>query len=1692
MSTPAAKCLGELLHFLPHRCFTKVQESVIPVLFTNDHNCLVAAPTGSGKTVLLEVAMLRLFRNVLAPRDDADAMATAEDGETRSSSGPLQQRKRKAVYICPIKALANEKYEHWRAQFPTLTVVIETGDQQQQQADQQERSCATASTTGDARGRDGLENMVCVSQADILVTTPERWDSITRRWKEKEVMAIVNSVGLLLLDEVHTVQEERGAAMEAIVSRVKVIQASSSAMHQHSATETAPTRIIAISGTLPNSRDLAEWLEVSPEMTFAFAPSDRPVPLTIRVIGYAHDSPNPFAFHRFLSFKIFGFMQQYSQGRPTIVFCASRKETMSSAQRIVEDIRDAAARQGQLAQLEPSAETQQRMQQASDKQLRSCLMMGVGFHHAAMTKEDRQLVERMFREQYIAVVCATTTLALGVNFPAHLVLIKGTTFFSSGRCQDMPVSEVMQMCGRAGRPGFDTHGVALVLTMQRSVHLYETLASGAVTLNCVESHLHRHMIEHVNAEVALRTIHSFPSAMEWVKTTFFWIRLRKCPAHYGLEFANRAEELEFNAEAFVEALMERALRVLMEEGCVRLSQLDTLVLSAARRMASPITTGDMDDIKHPSAVFEATRLGRAMSRMYILFDTVCTLNAKLKDRGAASTNGDAPDDDSSMDACASAIDVGVKTTMQTGPMIVAEAPEYSSAKMDTSSEDVQPNSTAADATMCSSRRRMMPFNLREALQLLCQCQELVEVRLRQGDRGPLNELNKTVKYPLRSGRRGGREVREDWQKAYVLIQVHIGFLPLTEVSLRNDSLRLWAVVPRVSRFLEEYAWAATTSYSLAAHANLLARCIERRVWPDGLVLRQLKHVNDSVAKALLRCGYSTFESLGGVDPRQLEVLCSRLPPFGSQVLSEVRRLPRISLDISFLTSAAESDGVDNQHRVLSGVVQLTLSHGTESVTDEGVFTAVRGQCSETASPKAAGGQPQLLSDVVALNSTRILLLVGMPGEDRVLLKRFVPFSAFGSPSATRSTSGAASRATADGRGAWTLCFPFVSPPLSRGISSGGGGRGRRIEARCLVLRVVGMDTVTARDEEFSSARGDAASESIHKPAQKSVANASVPFTAPKDIARLPHTKAPQTALSVRVASEARATFNELLEDLQYVASAGDPTRPHRTAPRQPPVSRKRVRIDQNACRAAEDKQGTQKKETRRSNDNTAAMSPPSATTNATSLLPVPGAPDLRHADVSGSPGAATAEASKERAAAGGSSLNSVRSSPEHRAEKEASVEEPLRDQNTPQRLSEFPSKPVRESPSPWQIRLCSSPEIGAADALAASTPSAAHQRVARVRLQPCTSPPASRPPDVAGASPRACFSAPQREILYSTPQAALLKPVHPHAYGDTPPYATTSVDQWRTYPLRRMTPWSGQWHSSMVAPAPPPPSRFVVRVPPPHASSLHFGRDRMHGSARQPSDVVEPQGAFYYSLDPEQAPPDMRYAVSGVQGECWRPGYMQDPSWMNDAVASSHPYPYRTPSMVTRPANCGPMLARPNSVGHLPTQWEHVAAAPTSCFSEQRPSSFLASWPLFEFAEEHQQIWQTGSRLFSYPPSPVPSVSVPHQASSSTPYTVSQTQAWPRPLQPLVYNPRDWHPSASMQREPVPPSLWMPLTHEHQKQRFAMTEGDLRAREAPSDMPVSRADASVARPASMPTSDRGSFASRVRRRSSMVAQSWWQ
>ena len=66
-----------------------------------------------------------------------------------------------------------------------------------------------------------------------------------------------------------------------------------------------------------------------------------------------------------------------------------------------------------------------------DPNLRHTLQFGIGMHHAGLTDGDRTTCERLFVGGKIQILVATSTLAWGVNTPAHLVVIKGTEYFDA-------------------------------------------------------------------------------------------------------------------------------------------------------------------------------------------------------------------------------------------------------------------------------------------------------------------------------------------------------------------------------------------------------------------------------------------------------------------------------------------------------------------------------------------------------------------------------------------------------------------------------------------------------------------------------------------------------------------------------------------------------------------------------------------------------------------------------------------------------------------------------------------------------------------------------------------------------------------------------------------------------------------------------------------------------------------------------------------------------------------------------------------------------------------------------------------------------------------------------------------------------------------------------------------------------------
>ena len=97
------------------------------------------------------------------------------------------------------------------------------------------------------------------------------------------------------------------------------------------------------------------------------------------------------------------------------------------------------------------------------EKLVQCILGGTAFHHAGLTHNQRKVVEKAFKEGILTCLSATPTLAAGVNLPARRVLVRDIKRWDDGMSRPLPVMEVRQMLGRAGRPKYDDFGEALSL-----------------------------------------------------------------------------------------------------------------------------------------------------------------------------------------------------------------------------------------------------------------------------------------------------------------------------------------------------------------------------------------------------------------------------------------------------------------------------------------------------------------------------------------------------------------------------------------------------------------------------------------------------------------------------------------------------------------------------------------------------------------------------------------------------------------------------------------------------------------------------------------------------------------------------------------------------------------------------------------------------------------------------------------------------------------------------------------------------------------------------------------------------------------------------------------------------------------------------------------------------------------------------
>mmetsp|Transcript_14467 Transcript_14467/g.21404 ORF Transcript_14467/g.21404 Transcript_14467/m.21404 type:complete len:1093 (-) Transcript_14467:119-3397(-) len=144
---------------------------------------------------------------------------------------------------------------------------------------------------------------------------------------------------------------------------------------------------------------------------------------------------------------------------------------------------------------------------------------------------------------------------MGVNLPAHLVIIKGTSAWRGAGVghEEIDKGTLLQMMGRAGRPGFDTNGIAVIMTDNASKKKYQSLSNG---MEIVESQLLEKMVETLNTEVSQKVVTNISQAITWMKSTFFFVRVRKNPHFYGMQGKSEQEMNQYLKDRCMRSLQE--------------------------------------------------------------------------------------------------------------------------------------------------------------------------------------------------------------------------------------------------------------------------------------------------------------------------------------------------------------------------------------------------------------------------------------------------------------------------------------------------------------------------------------------------------------------------------------------------------------------------------------------------------------------------------------------------------------------------------------------------------------------------------------------------------------------------------------------------------------------------------------------------------------------------------------------------------------------------------------------------------------------------------------------------------------------------------------------------------------------------------------------------------------------------------
>ncbi len=431
----------------------------------------------------------------------------------------LLDKKGRCLYIVPMRALASEKYEDFKQKFAYLgfRVGIATGD------------------------FDYVDPYL--TQNDILIATAEKVDSLLRQ----KPTWLCSRLACVVADEIHYIGDpKRGPTLETVITRLLSIN--------------PDLKILGLSATIANAASIADWLKATLILSLW-----RPVILKEGVyyqgqVKFADGSTKDINFDNIKDDISALAIDCINEKGQVLVFVNTRRSAQAEARRISSQMRFflKSKEREKLEDLSQQVDKVSGESTKLSKQLSECLKNGVVFHHAGLHLSQRKLIEDNFRDNMIKVICATPTLAVGVNLPSRRTIIRGLYRYASGLgMRPISVLEYKQMSGRAGRPKYDKYGESILLakSKEEQADLFSNFIfadSEPIHSNLGnESALRVHLL----SSIVSGFITSLDSALGFMKKTFFFQQEK----HYDLsgminviiDFLETQEMIKINKDKFL-------------------------------------------------------------------------------------------------------------------------------------------------------------------------------------------------------------------------------------------------------------------------------------------------------------------------------------------------------------------------------------------------------------------------------------------------------------------------------------------------------------------------------------------------------------------------------------------------------------------------------------------------------------------------------------------------------------------------------------------------------------------------------------------------------------------------------------------------------------------------------------------------------------------------------------------------------------------------------------------------------------------------------------------------------------------------------------------------------------------------------------------------------------------------------------